>query len=84
MLFDVDVSYIKKFAREVGIGKRDIIIRQVHLGPNVVTYVSAKSDDGIQFVRDLSDLVPVIDVADYADEDEERDENSDEDSDDDE
>ncbi|HYV99686.1 MAG TPA: hypothetical protein VE967_19660 [Gemmatimonadaceae bacterium] len=84
MLFDVHVDLIKKMARDVGIGKRDAEIKAVKLGPNEVTYVGAKSEDGLQFVKDLRDgyKLPLIEYS-PDDDDEDFDGDDDDDGDDD-
>ncbi len=82
MLFDVHVDLVKKLARDVGIGKRDAEIKSVMLGPNEVSYVGAKSEDGLQFVRDLRDgyKLPLIEYdPDEDDDDGDDDESDDED-----
>jgi hypothetical protein len=72
MLFDVHVDLVKKLARDVGIGKRDAEIKSVMLGPNEVTYVGAKSEDGLEFVRELRDSIK-LPLIEYEPEDEDDD-----------
>lgn len=72
MLFDVHVDLVKKLARDVGIGKRDAEIKSVMLGPNEVTYVGAKSEDGLDFVRELRDSIK-LPLIEYEPEDEDDD-----------
>lgn len=73
MLFDVHEDLIKRLMRESRIGKRDLEVRSVKLGPNTVTFVSAKSEEGLEFTEELSEKLPMIDVADYMDAEEDSD-----------
>lgn len=75
MLFDVDPKLVKKLARDVGLGKSDLAIRGVEVGKNFVTYVGAKTEDGLEFLREMEKKLPRVD--DY-DEDDEDDADSDE------
>lgn len=83
MIFDVHEDLIKRLMRESRVGKRDLEIATVSLGPNKVVRVSARSEEGLEFVEELSEKLPMIDVEDYADIDEldENPEESDEDAD---
>jgi len=71
MLFDEDTAWIRRLAREAGLGKRDVMIRSVEDGANEVTFVSAKSDEGLAFVRAMEKKLPV--VSETYDEDDDRD-----------
>jgi hypothetical protein len=66
LLFDVHLDLVKRLAREARIGKRDIEMKTVTLGPNEVTFVAAKTEDGVEFLEDLQNRVPTIKVGEYA------------------
>lgn len=67
MLFDVHESLVRRLAREVGVGKRDLEIKTVKIGGvNEVTFVSAKTEDGLEFVREMEEKLPLIELEDYA------------------
>jgi hypothetical protein len=65
MLFDAHEDLIKRLMREHRVGKRDVDFATVELGPNKVVRVSARSEDGLEFLEDLRTRVPVINVRDY-------------------
>ncbi len=70
MLFDCHEDLIRRLAKEARVGKRDVEIRTVKLGPNEVSFVSAKTEEGLEFVNELEEKLPMIDVSDYIDVDE--------------
>lgn len=83
MLFDADTKWVKRLARDMGLGKRDVTIRAARVGPNEVTFVSAKSDEGLDFIREMETKLPVVRYY-VGDDEDERDDEDDETSDDDE
>jgi len=66
MLFDAHEDLIKRLMREHKVGKRDVDFATVELGPNKVVRVSAKTEDGVEFLEEIQSRVPVIKVGDYA------------------
>lgn len=66
MLFDVHQDLIKRLMRESHVGKRDVEVTTVALGPNRVVRVLARTEEGLEFVSELEERLPSIDVDDYA------------------
>lgn len=73
MLFDVDIKLVKTLMREQHVGARDLIVKSTAVGPNEVTFVSAKSMRGLEFVKELEAKLPKV-TLEWGDEDEDEDE----------
>ena len=69
MLFDVDIKLVKTLMREQHVGARDLIVKSTAVGPNEVTFVSAKSMRGLDFVKELEAKLPKV-TLEWGDEDE--------------
>lgn len=70
MLFDVDMKLVKTLMREQHVGARDLIVKPTAVGPNEVTFVSAKSMRGLEFVKELEAKLPKV-TLEWGDEEEE-------------